>query len=417
MMHKEPADRNMCCAHIDLQCIEKAATSLQLAAISQLDHDMICVECGLSGSFKDNTFRRHFLSHRHFVYARVKQPFELYCCHCGDYQYSDYFDHLIGRKRLRKTLSTVESQRSKKIMVERPQPRAIVNMGATCFMGSVLQVMINNSVILFSKQMRSGKSDLEPCTRGRKNLQSNETSTSSTVGDGGSSNESLYAELGPDTEIQSASSAITSGCIACEFKNLFTFSDDASTGAHDAKGKVAARSAIIPSNLLYSVWSHADYMAGYDQQDAHEFLIALLDGLGSHLEKHHGEKNTSFPRYPSPYEQSSSATNTFSRSNSVTDQQQSSVIRPQSLIGSVASSGTPSRFSLDSPRFLAQSQPQRGPPWSQRGTPRNGGTPRNANKGFRGFVNEVILYVFYILRALNQARIFIHRDLTSDIYK
>jgi ubiquitin carboxyl-terminal hydrolase 22/27/51 len=29
-------------------------------------------------------------------------------------------------------------------------------------------------------------------------------------------------------------------------------------------------------------------MAGYDQQDAHEFFIALLDGLGSQLEKNHG---------------------------------------------------------------------------------------------------------------------------------
>lgn len=410
MMRKELADRNMCCAHIDLQLIEKAATSLQLTAVSQLDHDMICVECGLSGYFKDNTFRRHFLSHQHFIYARVKQPFELYCCHCGDYQYSDYFDHLIGRKRLRKTLSTLESQRSKKMMVERPQPRAIVNMGATCFMGSVLQVMINNSVILFSKQMRSGKSDLEPCTRGRKILRNNESSTDSTVGDGGLSNESLFAETDPDTEIPSASSTITTGCIACEFKNLFTFCDDASAGAHDTKGKVIARSAIIPSNLLYSVWSHADYMAGYDQQDAHEFLIALLDGLGSHLEKHHGEKNTSFPRYPSPYEQSSSSTNTFSRSNSITDQQPSSAIRLQPLTAPVVSSSTPNRFSLDSPRFLAQSQSQRGPPWSQRGT------PRNANKGFRGFVNEVMLF-FPNIRYTIEITIFLTGIFTSDVYK
>jgi ubiquitin C-terminal hydrolase len=28
-------------------------------------------------------------------------------------------------------------------------------------------------------------------------------------------------------------------------------------------------------------------MAGYDQQDAHEFLIALLDGLAQHLERYH----------------------------------------------------------------------------------------------------------------------------------
>ncbi len=33
-------------------------------------------------------------------------------------------------------------------------------------------------------------------------------------------------------------------------------------------------------------------MAGYEQQDAHEFLIALLDGLSVHLEKYHGEAST-----------------------------------------------------------------------------------------------------------------------------
>lgn len=44
---------------------------------------------------------------------------------------------------------------------------------------------------------------------------------------------------------------------------------------------------LIPSNLLFSVWSHADYLAGYDQQDAHEFFIALLDGLENHLASYH----------------------------------------------------------------------------------------------------------------------------------
>jgi ubiquitin C-terminal hydrolase len=31
-------------------------------------------------------------------------------------------------------------------------------------------------------------------------------------------------------------------------------------------------------------------MAGYDQQDAHEFLIALLDGLAQHLERYHKQE-------------------------------------------------------------------------------------------------------------------------------
>lgn len=43
--------------------------------------------------------------------------------------------------------------------------------------------------------------------------------------------------------------------------------------------------AIIPSNLLYAVWNFVDYMAGYTQQDAHEFLIAFLNSIDCQLRR------------------------------------------------------------------------------------------------------------------------------------
>jgi uncharacterized UBP type Zn finger protein len=39
---------------------------------------------------------------------------------------------------------------------------------------------------------------------------------------------------------------------------------------------------IVPHELLYSVWRYANHLAGYDQQDAHEFFISFLDGLKRH---------------------------------------------------------------------------------------------------------------------------------------
>ena len=119
-------------------------------------------------------------------------------------------------------------------------------------------------------------------------------------------------------------------------------------------------------------------MAGYDQQDAHEFLIALLDGLGSHLEKYHGEANTFFPRYSSPYEGVNNVN--YSRSNSITEppSSSSSISRVQSQVSlsiPVGINCSP-RFSLDSPRFLNQG------PRTPRVTPNKSGC-------FRGFVNEV----------------------------
>lgn len=39
---------------------------------------------------------------------------------------------------------------------------------------------------------------------------------------------------------------------------------------------------IVPHEFLYSVWSYSHDLAGYEQQDAHEFLIALLNGIHMH---------------------------------------------------------------------------------------------------------------------------------------
>ena len=42
-------------------------------------------------------------------------------------------------------------------------------------------------------------------------------------------------------------------------------------------------SPVIPANLLYAVWNYVDYLVGYTQQDAHEFLIAFLGSLDAQL--------------------------------------------------------------------------------------------------------------------------------------
>lgn len=91
---------------------------------------------------------------------------------------------------------------------------------------------------------------------------------------------------------------ISNGCIACDLREIIVSAADA--GEYNTRllsSKVVSKlstagcggQTLLPSNLLFSVWSHAKHMAGYDQQDAHEFLIALLDGIGAHLESSHGE--------------------------------------------------------------------------------------------------------------------------------
>lgn len=39
---------------------------------------------------------------------------------------------------------------------------------------------------------------------------------------------------------------------------------------------------LILHRLLLLIWTHAQHLAGYEQQDAHEFFIALLDLLHLH---------------------------------------------------------------------------------------------------------------------------------------
>ena len=41
----------------------------------------------------------------------------------------------------------------------------------------------------------------------------------------------------------------------------------------------------VPNRLLEAVWSASEFLAGYEQQDAHEFLMAVLDNLHGHLDR------------------------------------------------------------------------------------------------------------------------------------
>eukprot|EP00249_Psilotum_nudum_P019156 c27119_g3_i2 orf=657-2465(+) len=56
-------------------------------------------------------------------------------------------------------------------------------------------------------------------------------------------------------------------CLRCEMSNIYSaaFSGD--------------RSPYSPAKFLYSWWQHAANLAGYDQQDAHEFFISAVNGI------------------------------------------------------------------------------------------------------------------------------------------
>lgn len=62
----------------------------------------------------------------------------------------------------------------------------------------------------------------------------------------------------------------TGSCLVCELSRLFQ---------EFYKG---ARGPLALHHLLYLIWTNAKSLAGYEQKDAHEFLIATLDVLHRH---------------------------------------------------------------------------------------------------------------------------------------
>ncbi|KDO31910.1 hypothetical protein SPRG_03126 [Saprolegnia parasitica CBS 223.65] len=103
---------------------------------------------------------------------------------------------------------------------QHPIARGLLNMGHTCYMNAILQAMCHLALL--------PPTALEPAGRCRDHL-----------------------------------------CLPCRFHDLAV------------EMRAPEASPLAPSTLLYAMWQHAPHLAGCQQQDAHEFLLGLLDGLHS----------------------------------------------------------------------------------------------------------------------------------------
>ncbi|XP_010852147.1 PREDICTED: ubiquitin carboxyl-terminal hydrolase 27 [Bison bison bison] len=74
-------------------------------------------------------------------------------------------------------------------------------------------------------------------------------------------------------------------CLVCEMSSLFRELYSGNPSPH------------VPYKLLHLVWIHARHLAGYRQQDAHEFLIAALDVLHRHCKGDDAGKAASNPNH------------------------------------------------------------------------------------------------------------------------
>ncbi|THD20232.1 Ubiquitin carboxyl-terminal hydrolase 22 [Fasciola hepatica] len=209
---------------------------------------------------------RHVQAHRneapsHFIYVCLERG-ELYCAGCRDFVYHPVTDHLLeSAQRMYLAQFGLSNQSWRPSFEElklfphitsiappcatlggRPT-RGLINMGNTCFLNVVIQALTHTPVLRDFLL-----ADLHRC----------------------------------DNPARSRS------CLACEMIRV------------TQEIYSPALTPFVPSNLLYAIWLHASHLAGYEQRDAHEFLITLLTLIHGHLVGEHApfSETASEPCFP-----------------------------------------------------------------------------------------------------------------------
>ncbi|KAE8056237.1 hypothetical protein FH972_013027 [Carpinus fangiana] len=216
-----------------------------------------CLICS-SVSCSDHTLLHNQSENGHDVAVDIERA-ELYCCVCCDQVYDPDFDkavmskHIMGiprdkngdesigerlvkRRRLVSGVveESVDLSKSKQLVSMRDRRakscyplglRGLTNLGSTCYMNSVLQALLHAPP--FRNYFLSEGHNRETCRK----------------------------------------RSVDRLCLPCDIDAIFSavFSGD--------------RAPYSPAQFLYSWWQHSANLASYEQQDAHEFFISVLDGI------------------------------------------------------------------------------------------------------------------------------------------
>ncbi|KAF0872587.1 UBP22 hydrolase, partial [Crocuta crocuta] len=221
-----------------------------------------CLHCVFFGCFTKKHIHEHAKSKRHNLAIDLMYG-GIYCFLCQDYIYDKDME-IIAKEEQRKAwkLQVEENERVRAqggtaeplgfsrpwrsvpvtpavLSASCPGLRGLINLGNTCFMNCIVQALTHTPLL-----RDFFLSDRHRC------------------------------------EMQSPSS-----CLVCEMSSLFQ------------EFYSGHRSPHIPYKLLHLVWTHARHLAGYEQQDAHEFLIAALDVLHRHCKGDDNGKKANNPNH------------------------------------------------------------------------------------------------------------------------
>lgn len=228
---------------------------------------------------------------------------EVYCLACGDYAYGGASEVLLssahayaaapdGTAVRRRKAEWEPRSEAERALVDRhseevppPPPgvphglRGLFNLGATCFMNVALQALLHTPVLrsyfladrhnrrLCRRRLRTPSPAHSPTPPPRPGSPPAEAPS---PGRGAASPAAASPSPGrgpsPGPGLGVPAGAAGAVCLGCDLDELYEES-------------FRPGEPYVPNRFLHSMWTHARHLAGYQQQDAHECLISLLDGL------------------------------------------------------------------------------------------------------------------------------------------
>lgn len=204
------------------------------------NYNFICLQCPHVGCYTNNHAHSHYKLQQH-LFAIDSSNGLLYCFLCGTY---------INHPTLEKIRNDIEdlhlengylNDYSNPSKVATSGLKGFVNLGATCFMSSILQTFIHNPVIKY--QFFNNDFHYLNCEKNWDNLKNNYTDENN-------------------------------ACMTCSIDNIFQ--NFYTAQSHEGFGM---------SNLLITAWYKKKSLAGFQEQDAHEFWQVILQEFHTDYER------------------------------------------------------------------------------------------------------------------------------------